>query len=140
MAAMRKPAALLVLLVAGLAAPAIGAAHSAGEKQQAVHRLAVLRTAPPLALKGFSAPLFRHWLDPDGNGCDAREDTLLRTGKNVKRGPRCAIRSGSWVDQYSGKTYRNVRSLQVDHLVPLANAWRSGANRWTRTRRRQYAN
>ncbi|MEA2622649.1 MAG: hypothetical protein QOH61_1559, partial [Chloroflexota bacterium] len=137
----RSPALLLLLLlVACLVAPASGAARTASEKKGALDRLAKLRTATALSLKGYSPRLYPHWLDPDRNGCDAREDTLIRDGTNVKRGPQCAIRSGIWVDQYSGRTYRAPRSLAADHLVPLANAWRSGARRWTRARRTQYAN
>jgi hypothetical protein len=30
--------------------------------------------------------------------------------------------------------------LQIDHVVPLANAWRSGASTWTTEQRQDFAN
>ena len=136
----RRPALLLLLLVAGLGVPASGAAATAGDQQRALRQLALLRTAAPASLHGYSATLFRRWLDPDRNGCDAREDALRRAGTHVRRGPGCTIRSGSWLDAYSGKTYRTPRLIAVDHVVPLVNAWRSGARRWTSARRQRFAN
>jgi hypothetical protein len=129
-----------VLFLLAATGPARGAAHTASQKQRALHRLALLHTAAPLSLAGYSARRFPHWLDRDRNGCDAWQDTLIGAGAHVTRGRHCAIRSGSWVDSYSGKTYRNPQSVAADHLVPLANAWRTGARRWSRARRTQYAN
>src|SRR4051794_41645832 len=120
---MRRVVFLAVLFVlGGGAAQAGGAVTAASQKQQALHRLALLHTAGRTSLKGYSARRFPHWLDRDGNGCDAREDTLIGAGRHVTRGPHCVIRSGIWIDEYSGKTYRSPRSVAADHLVPLANA------------------
>lgn len=30
--------------------------------------------------------------------------------------------------------------MDIDHVVPLANAWRSGASKWTTAQRRAFAN
>src|SRR3954453_6235326 len=136
----RRVVSLAVLLVLAVAAPVSGAATTASRKQRALHRLALLHTVTRTSLKGYRASRFPHWLDRDGNGCDAREDTLIRAGRHVTRGRHCVIRSGIWIDEYSGKTYRSPRSVAADHLVPLANAWRPGARRWSRARRAQYAN
>lgn len=50
------------------------------------------------------------------------------------------MRTGTWVDPYSGNTFGNPRQLDVDHMVPLKNAHESGAWAWSAARRRQYAN
>jgi len=52
----------------------------------------------------------------------------------------CRVRSGTWHDAYSGMTYTDPGQLDVDHLVPLENAHRSGVWAWSRERKRDYAN
>ena len=137
---MRRIASLVVLLLLAVVAPATGATSTAIQKERALHRLGLLHTVTASSLKGYSSKRFPHWLDTNRNGCDAREDTLIGAGTHVTRGRHCTIRSGSWVDEYSGRTYRSPLSVTADHLVPLANAWRTGARRWSRARRTQYAN
>jgi hypothetical protein len=49
-------------------------------------------------------------------------------------------------DPYTGRTIRFVRGVgtsakvQIDHVVALADAWRTGASRWTPRLRLRYAN
>lgn len=130
---MRRLLALLALVV-------FPAASAASTASVARHRLATLRTAAPLTMAGYNRELFPHWRDPDGNGCNARQDTLIRYGRHVRVGDHCRILGGSWFDPYGGGTYTVARSLDCDHLVPLADAWRSGARRWTLARRTRFAN
>ena len=47
---------------------------------------------------------------------------------------------GEWLDPYTGRTYTDPSEIDIDHVVPLANAWRSGASSWGEARREQYAN
>ncbi|MFI5868505.1 DUF1524 domain-containing protein [Streptomyces sp. NPDC051546] len=49
-------------------------------------------------------------------------------------------RSGIWVSVYDGVTITEAGKLDIDHTVPLANAWRSGAGKWTAQRRKEFAN
>uniref|UniRef100_UPI0013CE521A HNH endonuclease family protein n=1 Tax=Streptomyces sp. S5 TaxID=1456735 RepID=UPI0013CE521A len=55
-------------------------------------------------------------------------------------GPRCAITGGTWFSYYDEVTVEEARGLDIDHMVPLAEAWDSGASAWTATRREAYAN
>src|SRR5207253_652864 len=45
-----------------------------------------------------------------------------------------------WVSGYDSTESRDPDSLAVDHTVPLAEAWESGADRWDADRREAYAN
>lgn len=84
------------------------------------------------------------WADVDHNGCRTRDDILRRDLTQTVLTGRCAVVSGVLADPYTGKTIRYSRThataVQIDHVVPLAEAWRSGARAWTTARREQLAN
>jgi hypothetical protein len=83
------------------------------------------------------------WADPDHNGCDARQDATARAVTHVDtRAGQCQITTGTIHDTYSDRDYpaAATRDFDVDHVVALADAWRSGANTWTRARRVAFAN
>ena len=56
------------------------------------------------------------------------------------RKPTGSILSGTWRDPYSRIVYHRPSTLDCDHVVPLPNAWISGARRWTLALRTRYAN
>jgi hypothetical protein len=91
---------------------------------------------------GYSRDLFPTWLDLDGNGCDAREDTLIAESLVAARMNHsgCEVVSGRWLSLYDGLEITEPSDLDVDHLVPLAEAWRSGAHAWDPSRRAAFAN
>lgn len=90
-------------------------------------------------MQGYSRDRFPHWIvQPDG--CDTRETVLKRDGTAVRTGAKCKILSGKWRSPYDGKTFTDPAGLDIDHVVPLANAWRSGADAWDDNRRSQLAN
>jgi hypothetical protein len=121
--------------------PAPTSAASDRDIERAKKQLRGLKVAKAGSMAGYDRKKsFPHWRDPDRNGCDAREDALIKAGKNVKTGKGCKIISGRWVDPYGGYTTTNARSLDVDHIVPLANAWRSGANSWSKEKSERFAN
>jgi hypothetical protein len=102
-------------------------------------QLAALKVAVKGSMSGYSREKFPHWIS-QGEGCDTRDAVLKRDGKAVKTTATCKITSGSWYSQYDGKTYTDPQKLDVDHMVPLADAWRSGAGKWTEDQRTQFAN
>ncbi|WP_424466948.1 HNH endonuclease family protein [Pseudoclavibacter helvolus] len=74
------------------------------------------------------------WQDPDGNGCDARNDALAASMTDVDLNrDGCRVDAGVFVDPYSGDEVDFERGpdtsplVQIDHVVALANAWRTGA-------------
>jgi hypothetical protein len=104
--------------------------------------------APVGSMAGYSREEFPHWAadgtqfgwdEPDGS-CDVRDDALLRDGSGVEVDEDCSITAGKWLDPYTGTTLTDSEDVDIDHNVPLANAWRSGANDWDEGRREAYAN
>ncbi|MCK2219848.1 HNH endonuclease family protein [Actinomadura sp. ATCC 31491] len=89
------------------------------------------------------------WSDVDHNGCDTRNDILKRdlTDETFKSGTHdCIVLTGTLKDPYSGKTIEFKRgqdtstAVQIDHLVPLSDAWQKGAQQWSATKRKEFAN
>ncbi|MFG3344070.1 HNH endonuclease family protein [Streptomyces sp. NPDC048018] len=102
-------------------------------------QLAGLRVAPPRPMSGYSRDRFPHWTE-QGENCNTREAVLERDGEDVRRDGECRAVSGTWVSVYDGRTVTKASGLDIDHMVPLANAWRSGADGWTQERRKAFAN
>ena len=80
------------------------------------------------------------------DGCEARDEVLRRDLSDVKAGDRnhCIIFSGVLHDPYTGKElpYNRYKpsDIQIDHVVALGAAWRTGASKWDADRRAAYAN
>jgi hypothetical protein len=91
---------------------------------------------------GYDRKLFKHWVDADKNGCDTRKEVLIAEATiKPKIGAKCVLSGGTWVSSYDNKTFKGSGSgLDVDHMVPLAEAWRSGAWQWTSEEREKFAN
>ncbi|WP_320775015.1 HNH endonuclease family protein [Streptomyces sp. CRN 30] len=88
---------------------------------------------------GYDRDLFPHWITQSGT-CNTRETVLKRDGSNVVTDSACASTSGSWYSPYDGATWTAASDVDIDHLVPLAEAWDSGASGWTTSRRQSFAN
>lgn len=65
---------------------------------------------------------------------------LKRDGTNVSQDSSCAATSGSWYSEYDGATWSAAADVDIDHIVPLSEAWKSGANAWTTAQRQGFAN
>ncbi|MFZ3594333.1 HNH endonuclease family protein [Streptomyces sp. BH104] len=88
---------------------------------------------------GYSRDKFPHWITQSGT-CNTREEVLKRDGENVQTGSDCAATSGSWYSEYDGATWTASSDVDIDHIVPLSEAWKSGANSWTTAQRQGFAN
>ena len=90
---------------------------------------------------GYSRSLFRHWIDADKDGCNTRYEVLIAEAiVKPKVGAGCYLTGGKWKSPYEGKVFTNPSGLDIDHMVPLAEAWRSGAWAWTAAQRMEFAN
>lgn len=90
-------------------------------------------------MTGYSRDRFVHWRS-QGQGCDTREVVLRQQGTGVETDESCKAVKGSWISVYDGKTLTDPGALDIDHMVPLANAWRTGADKWTDVQRSDFAN
>ena len=91
----------------------------------------------------YDRKYFKHWSDK--NCQDTRVEVLIEENLNQFRNLRyssdsCKILRGLWFDPYSGTYISDPSKLDVDHVVPLFNAWISGADKWSPEKRELYAN
>ncbi|KAH6676603.1 secreted protein-like protein [Halenospora varia] len=101
--------------------------------------LAALTVAAQGPQTGYSRDLFPTWNTISGT-CNTRETVLKRDGTNVVVNSACASTSGSWYSVYDGATWTAASDVDIDHMVPLSNAWKSGAASWTTAQRQAFAN
>ncbi|HVV18943.1 MAG TPA: HNH endonuclease family protein [Pseudonocardiaceae bacterium] len=101
--------------------------------------LAELSIAPDGSMSGYSRDQFGDGWATQADHCDSRVDVLKAQGSGV-RAHGCTVTSGHWLSLYDGVTVTNPHQLDIDHLVPLAEAWRTGASHWTKARREAFAN
>lgn len=108
-----------------------------------------LEVKPAESNKGYSRGKFgKAWEDIDGNGCDTRNDILARdmTDITYQEGSTCVVASGILADPYTGKTItfhrgkETSQAVQIDHVVPLSLAWRTGAQHLSEQERLALAN
>jgi hypothetical protein len=132
------------LVGAGLVAACGGSAGPTGPTPQpAVAPAALTIAAVPPGLAPYSRAEWRHWVDADNDCQDTRAEVLV--AQSLERvmfvdARGCVADRGLWIDPYTARTFRTAAELDVDHLVPLANAYRSGGWRWTAAERERYAN
>lgn len=127
----------LVLGPAGLVALTPSTAHASSYSapvQTAVEDLPVATEVRT----GYSRDRFRHWVDADGDGCNTRYEVLDVESENSIT---CQdLKGGRWFSYYDRVSWTDPGRIDIDHMVPLAEAWDSGARSWTDTTREKYAN
>ncbi|WP_405968830.1 HNH endonuclease family protein [Streptomyces sp. NBC_00015] len=90
---------------------------------------------------GYERTKFRHWIDADRDGCSTRNEVLLEEALTApEQGANCTLSGGTWYSRYDDTAFTQARALDIDHLVPLAESWDSGASAWTPAERQAYAN
>ncbi|MEU3670833.1 HNH endonuclease family protein [Streptomyces virginiae] len=124
-------------------APALGPAAAVVPQ---VLPIGVAVSALPLAVEdrtGYQRTSFRHWNagDVPADGCNTRQEVLLAEAIVYPEiGPGCTLTGGTWWSYYDEREVTPAGALDIDHVVPLAEAWDSGAAEWTAARREAYAN
>jgi hypothetical protein len=90
---------------------------------------------------GYSRSLFPHWVDADGDGCSTRNEVLIAEADDpVTVGSGCSLSGGRWFSYYDRVSWTNTSDIDIDHMVPLAEAWDSGARSWSTSTRQAFAN
>ncbi|MGW7282631.1 HNH endonuclease family protein [Streptomyces sp. NPDC054844] len=127
------------LAVLPVAAPTPAHAAETVPVAEAVTRLPIATESR----EGYDRDAFRHWnsgADPS-DGCSTRNEILISEAVEPPTvGPRCRLSGGSWWSYYDQVWVTSASSLDIDHMVPLAESWDSGASSWTAQRREAYAN
>lgn len=97
---------------------------------------------PTTSANAYNRRSFQHWIDENKNCLNTRHELLKSqsTGPVTMDSKGCRVVRGRWNDPYTGKIFYDGHKVDVDHLVPLKWAWENGANRWTRKKRRTFAN
>jgi hypothetical protein len=137
---------LVYATVVALALPLLGLVPATPVAAATTYK-ASLRTAVaglPVATErrtGYTRSAFTHWVDADGDGCNTRNEVLITEAVTKPTiGARCALAGGRWVSYYDRKTWTDRGRIDIDHMVPLAEAWDSGASGWSAAIRTAYAN
>lgn len=92
--------------------------------------------------RGYKRELFKHWLDIDGDGCDAREQVLKRDAVGLPQVDpfKCFVVEADWLSVYDGVRTSDRTRVDIDHMVALKEAWDSGAWQWSEAQRTAFAN
>lgn len=95
----------------------------------------------PTSHTGYARDLFNVWSDANGDGCNTRAEVLkAETTSPVTLHGTCTIDTGSWYSAYDGTWFTNAGDVDIDHFVPLSEAWKSGAWQWSSQTRVAYGN
>ena len=146
---MRSPttrtAAAALSVLAVLLTPTTATAHTASSPGDRI-ALPVRDALAALPVQtesrtGYERTKFRHWTDADRDGCSTRNEVLLDEAVTApEQDANCRLTGGSWYSPYDDTYFTAARALDIDHMVPLAEAWDSGASTWTAKEREAYAN
>ncbi|GAA0586767.1 HNH endonuclease [Kribbella sandramycini] len=139
---MRRFTALLVTgtaVWALSASPALAYPPTPPSASTAATQLAGLTVKAEGSSSGYSRDKFPHWHTVTGT-CDTRDQVLKRDGSGVTVDANCEPTAGRWYSVYDAVWVEDDSSIDIDHIVPLSEAWKSGASGWTTAKREQFAN
>ncbi|SCL27029.1 Protein of unknown function [Micromonospora nigra] len=140
---MTRPLRWIGGLLAAVTAAALGGAAPAHAATISVPLRTLVANLPVSTevRTGYSRDLFPHWIDADRDGCNTRYEVLIAEATTRPSvGSGCYLTGGRWYSYYDNVYWTQPSDLDIDHLVPLAEAWDSGARNWTTSRRQAFAN
>jgi len=89
----------------------------------------------------YDRDAYGDWRDRDGDCQDMREEILIRDAdRYTLSNNRCWVERGAWTGPYTGQRLTDRSNVHIDHVVPLAEAHRSGAASWPRSKKQRFAN
>lgn len=135
-----KSALVAVATATMLAVSVVPAPAAYAETATAAAVLDQLRVAAD-STATYDRANFTHWIDADSDGCNTRYEVLITESVTpVTIGSGCWLSGGSWYSYFDGATWNDPAAVDIDHMVPLSEAWKSGAATWTAEQRQSFAN
>jgi hypothetical protein len=132
------------ILAAAIAAGALLAPNAAIAEPTSEPTLADALAALPVQTEvrdGYDRKAFKHWVDADRDGCATRAEVLIAEAVMTPAvDDDCKVSGGRWYSYYDDVYVDGATGLDIDHLVPLAESWDSGARDWDAAKRESYAN
>lgn len=126
---------------ASVVRPAAATVRTTAATVSASALLAHLRVKAHTHRTTYRRTAFRLWIDADHDGENTRAEVLVRQSTTpVTENAHHTVLTGRWTSPYDGKVVTAATKLQIDHVVPLENAWISGAASWSAEKREAYAN
>ena len=125
---LRTAMALAVAAVLTIGAPAVSAPVIQTSNVSVSSLLSQITVASEIFSSSYKRSSFRHWIDADSNGCDTRRDVLA--SESTKPVNCRTLSGGLWVSAFDNAKTTNASGFDVDHMVPLKEAWESGAHSW----------
>ena len=105
--------------------------------------MSVVVAARPSWLPKYDRGDWKHWTDVDGDCQDTRQEVLIAESSvpvTFAGEGACRVETGRWTGPYTGEVVEDPGKLDVDHVVPLANAHLSGGHNWSAERKALFAN
>ncbi|MGY5318270.1 HNH endonuclease family protein [Neomicrococcus lactis] len=140
----------LIATAASTIAIAVIAIGGAVPAESATTYSAPLRTAVkslPVAAESNSGydrdRYFGQWKDLNKDCQNTRQEVLLQETRITARytsTKRCNVKSGKWITSWDNRTHTSATTVQIDHIVPVHEAWGSGAKKWTQAKRVAFYN
>jgi hypothetical protein len=128
------------LLLAGIAVPAEAATYYSATLRTAARSLPVAAESNA----GYDRTrYFGSWLDTNRDCQNTRAEVLLqeaRSAATYTTSRRCTVRTGRWLTSWDNRTHTSASAVQIDHTVPVHEAWGSGARSWSQARRVAFYN
>jgi hypothetical protein len=128
------------LLLTGLAVPAEAATYYSAPLRTAARSLTVAAENN----SGYDRTrYFGNWLDTNRDCQNTRAEVLLQEAKaaaTFTTARHCTVRTGRWVTRWDNRTYTLASAVDIDHTVPVHEAWGSGARYWSQARRVAFYN
>lgn len=133
-------AVVLGLALGGTVVPAEAGSTYSGTLRGAVNSLPVAAESN----SGYDRDRqFGDWKDANRDCQNTRAEVLIqesRSGVSYTSAKHCTVKGGTWVTTWDAKTHRSASSVQIDHTVPVHEAWGSGARHWSKDKRGAFYN